>query len=416
MKKNRILIVGGGASGLISAIAAGRNGSKVTIVEKNDRVGRKILATGNGRCNFTNINTDLHYFHGSNVKFAQGVLKSFDFEQSLSFFEYLGISYKVEEGGKVFPMSDQASSLVDVLRYKIKKLNVEEYCNAEVIRIQKKKNEFELILKNNEIIRGDKVILATGGKASPQLGSDGEGYRLAQELGHRLTDIFPALVQLKLKANFLKAISGVKFIGQASLVSDDHTIRTENGEILFTNYGVSGPPILQLSRMANEELMKGNIAYIKIDIFPELNSQELLEMLQMRLSYQAEKTLEFGFVGLLNKKLIPVILREADIKNLEKECGKVTLEEVKKIVFTLKNWRIEIVGTQSWRNAQVTAGGINTDEIDGKTMESKFVPGLYFAGEILDIDGDCGGFNLQWAWSSGYIAGESASITSTKPL
>lgn len=408
-KQPHVLVIGGGASGLMAAIAAGENGARVTILEKLDRVGKKILATGNGRCNLTNINMDSNFFHGSNIKFLQGPLNVFDVKTTLNFFEYLGVAHKVEEGGKVFPMSDQASSVLDVLRYKLKHLGVEECCNAEVISIQRNSKGFKIILKDGRVIKGDRVILATGGKAAPQFGSDGNGYLLAKSLGHNIIDVFPALVQLKLKASFLKALKGVKFIGQASVLAEDKVLRTEKGEILFTDYGISGPPILQLSRKAGERLNKRQRVYIEIDMFPHLQEEELLQLLQIRLGYHPEKPLDFSFIGLLNKRLIPIVLKEAEITEMQKKCTQVSEAEEKRIISILKHWKIEVSGTQNWRNAQTTAGGVNVEDIHGRSMESRLVPNLYFAGEILDIDGDCGGFNLQWAWSSGYVAGEYAS-------
>ncbi|SDK93352.1 BaiN/RdsA family NAD(P)/FAD-dependent oxidoreductase [Natronincola ferrireducens] len=411
-KEVKVLIIGGGASGLIAAIAAARNGAKVTILEKMDRVGKKLLATGNGRCNLTNINMDLRFFHGKNVKFAQGILRAFDVEQTLTLFEYLGIAYKVEEGGKVFPMSDQASSVLDVLRYQLEELKIEECCNAEVVRIIRDKEGFRIVLKDGKSVGGDKVIIATGGKAGPQFGSDGEGYKLLEELGHSVIEPIPALVQLKLKASFLKALKGVKFIGEASIMMEEKALRTEAGEILFTDYGISGPPILQLSRRASTALTNEKTKiHIRLNMFPHLTEKELMELLEIRLGYQPQKPLDFSFIGLLNKRLIPVVLKEAGVKELQKKCGEVSQKELKNIIKILRQWEIEVVGTQSWKNAQTTAGGVNVEDINGKTLESKLIPGLYLAGEVIDIDGDCGGFNLQWAWSSGYIAGEYAGLS-----
>lgn len=407
----KVLIIGGGAAGLMAGIAAARNGAKVKILEKKDRVGKKILATGNGRCNFTNVNMDLKFFHGGNVRFAQGILNSFDVEQTISFFEYLGVAHKIEEGGKVFPVSDQASSILDLLRYELGQLGVEECCNAVVTKIKKDTTGFRLFLQDGRVINGDKVILATGGKASPQFGSEGDGYLLAEDLGHRRTEVFPALVQLKLDAPFLKALKGVKFIGESSIVSKDGVLRKEKGEILFTDYGISGPPILQLSRKAGEELLMGKKVYLEMDLFPQLNQEELLEMLKIRLGYQPEKKLDFSFIGLLNKRLIPIVLKEAGIHELDKKCKDVSKKELENITGLLKKWSIQVTGTQSWQHAQATAGGIDIEDIDARTMESKLVQGLYFAGEVVDIDGDCGGYNLQWAWSSGYIAGEYAALS-----
>lgn len=408
-KPLKIVIIGGGAAGLTAAIVAARNGAKVIILEASDRVGKKILATGNGRCNFTNINTDINNFHGDNVKFAHTALGAFDVQQTISFFEYLGIAHRIEDGGKVFPMSGQASSVLDVLRYELKNLGVEERCDSRVIDIKPNNGGFIVFLKDNEPIHGDKVILTTGGQASPQLGSDGSGYDLAKRLGHKLVDPLPALVQLKLIASFLKAVKGVKFMGNASIVKGNNALRSESGEILFTDYGISGPPILQLSRKASELISKGQKAYVQVDMFPDLDLKDLIEELELRLGYQPEKPLDFSFVGLINNKLIPVVLSEAGITAPQKKCKNITDEELKNIASILKAWKLEISGTQTWKNAQITAGGIKVDEIDAKSMMSKLVPGFYLAGEILDIDGDCGGFNLQWAWSSGFVAGDHAS-------
>ncbi|MBM7614316.1 BaiN/RdsA family NAD(P)/FAD-dependent oxidoreductase [Alkaliphilus hydrothermalis] len=408
--KRKILIIGGGAAGLIAAIAAARNGGEVTILERMNRVGKKILATGNGRCNLTNTNTNIKRFHGNNPKFAFGALGQFDVQQTMDFFEFLGVKCKVEDEGKVYPYSDQASSVLDVMRYELEKLEVKEYCEVEVIKIKKVKDAFQVILSDGKTLKGDKVILATGGKASPKLGSNGSGYQLAEDLGHKINPVFPALIQLKLKANYLKQIKGVKFIGQAAISVGGNTLRVEGGEILWTDYGISGPPILQLSRSASEMLEKQKKPLVHVDMFPQLTSEELEEILQLRLAYQPERSLDFSFVGLINKKLIPVVLKEAGIQQISKPAREVGSKEIKKIVAQLKDWRAEITDTQAWDHAQVTAGGVDVGDIDPKTMESKLVSGLYIVGELLDIDGDCGGFNLQWAWSSGFIAGDHASV------
>ncbi|WP_243136926.1 BaiN/RdsA family NAD(P)/FAD-dependent oxidoreductase [Alkaliphilus serpentinus] len=411
--ENRVLIIGGGAAGLTAAIAAARNKAEVMILEASDRVGRKILATGNGRCNLTNVNMDIKRFHGENVKFAKGPLKQFDVDQVINLFEFLGISCKVEDGGKVYPYSDQASSVLDVLRYQLQALGVEERCNSKVKGIKPSKGGFKVILEDDTTIHGNKVIVATGGMASPQLGSDGSGYNLLKALGHSIIEPFPALIQLKLEAKFLKGISGVKFVGEASIEIDDKALRIEGGEILFTDYGISGPPILQLSRLASEGLMTGKIPYITLDLFPQLTKEELYANLKLRLAYQPERPLDFSFIGLINKKLIPVVLKEANLSSPTKPSVQVKDQEIRRLVELLKGWRLKVNGTQAWKHAQVTAGGIKVDEVDPRTMESRLIQGLYIAGEILDIDGDCGGFNLQWAWSTGYIAGEAAILNHT---
>ena len=252
----KIAVIGGGASGLTAAIAAARNGAEVTICEKLNRVGKKILATGNGRCNYTNMNLSKECYHSNNLNFAEEVMKFFNLDKTLVFFEDLGILPYVDESGKVYPNSLQASSVLDVLRYELKRLNVKEVTDFNVTALRKSKDKFSII--GNDTITADRVILATGGKASPQLGSDGKGYELAKSLGHEIIEPFPALVQLKLSGKYFKRIAGIKFDGIVKAYAGDRLIREEEGEILFTDYGISGPPILQVSRKVIEELIYKN--------------------------------------------------------------------------------------------------------------------------------------------------------------
>lgn len=406
-RKNSILIIGGGASGIVAAIEASRSGADVTILEKGPRIGRKILATGNGRCNLTNVNIDLSCYHGKHPEFVYGPISRFGYDSTINFFEELGISHRIEDGGKVFPTSGQASSVLDVLRYELECACVKVVCDADVTEITKK-GRFNAVLEDGRVFKGDKIIIAAGGKASPDLGSNGSGYTLARKLGHSVVEPFPALVQLKLSSKFLKQIQGVKFDGEAEIIINDKVLRREVGEILFTDYGISGPPILQLSRAASEHLQRGDKVWLKVMLIDYLSREELEELLIRRFNAGAKKTLEFNFVGLLNKRLIPVLLKESGISDIKKPAGSVTSSERKMIVDILQDWRFPVTGTNPWHSAQVTAGGVDVNEIHSKTMESKLIPGLYFAGEIVDIDGDCGGYNLQWAWSSGFVAGESA--------
>lgn len=409
MSVKRIAIVGGGAAGLVASIVASRKGSEVYIFERLDRVGKKILATGNGRCNITNVNTDITRFHGKDTEFANGALKQFDVSATIEFFEKLGVKCKVEDGGKVYPYSEQASSVLDVLRYEAERLGVVELCGYYVNQIRQKKGGFEIIIKDKESMMVDQIIIATGGKASPNLGSNGSGYDLVMPFGHKIIETFPTLVQLKLDATFLKALKGVKFEGAVTLGLGNKALQTENGEILYTDYGISGPPIFQLSRKAGEQIAEGKKPWLTVDMFCDFQYGELIEILKKRMDNGCEKPLDFSFVGLINKRLIPILLKAAGIVDIHKHCKEVSEEELKNICHKLKMWKFEVIGTQSWTEAQVTAGGIDIKDVNPNTMESKLVKGLYFAGEILDIDGDCGGFNLQWAWSSGYIAGKYAS-------
>jgi predicted Rossmann fold flavoprotein len=404
----QVIVVGGGASGMLAAIAAARKGAAVTILERNPRIGKKLLATGNGRCNFTNVNAEATCYNGVNPRFVFGALKRFGVEETIAFFEQLGIAHKIEEQGKVFPMSDQASSVLDVLMYEMKELGVEVRCDAYVQKINPRNRSLLLALANGETMEGDKVILATGGKAMPSSGSDGNGYKLAEELGHTVTTVFPGLVQLMLEGDFFARIQGVKLVGTAELWDKGKIMAEDRGDILFANYGVSGPPILQLSRTAGEILQQQRTPILKIRVLDNFTNEELTELLQTRFRNNPEKTIEFSLVGLINKRLIRVLLKEAGISDLRVPVRSLGARECGSIATVLTDWRFKVRGTKGWQSAQVTAGGVSTAEIDPQTLESKIVPGLYFTGEILDIDGQCGGYNLQWAWASGYTAGEHA--------
>ncbi|NLV77622.1 MAG: NAD(P)/FAD-dependent oxidoreductase [Tissierellia bacterium] len=404
----KVLIVGGGAAGMMAAISAKINGAEVVVLERNNRVGKKILATGNGRCNYTNINLSIDNYHGKNPKFAYSCLSKFGVAETLDFFERLGITPAIEEKGKVFPLSFQSSSVLDVLRFELEDLGVELLTDVFVIGINKGE-KFEFIFEDGRKVYGDKVILATGGCAAPNTGSDGNGYTLAKSMGHSIVEVFPGLVQLKLEGDIFKLVDGVKFVGTAGLYVGNEVIKEDRGDILFTNYGISGPPILQLSRTALEYLNNNKAIELKVSIIDRKTEKELFDYLIYRFGFMAKKTIEKGLIGLINKRLIPPILKEVNIDK-NKQIAYLSNEEVRRLANILTDWRFNISGSKSFKDAQVTAGGINTDEIDSSTMESKLVEGLYFAGEIVDIDGDCGGFNLQWAWSSGYIAGENASL------
>ncbi len=405
---DKILVVGGGASGLVAAITAAREGAKVTILERTNRVGKKILATGNGRCNITNTDCHIRNFHGTNPKFALGALTAFDPSMAIQFFEELGISHKVEVGGKVFPSSDQAASILDVMRMEIERLNkegfsIETLVEKEVEAIAKDGKEFKITCTDQTTYYGGAVIMATGGKATPNLGSNGSGLPILAKLGHKVITPFPSLVQIILDTTIVKRIKGVKVQGKVIVKSQTDT-REERGEILFTEDGISGPPILQISRIVSAAESNKNTCHIELDLFPDDTLDELEIMIQMKMAYQPQRSLEDFLIGLLNKKLIPEILKEANLTDLKRLCSSLSPKEVMGLVKVLKSWQFTAIGTRSWKSAQVMAGGISTDEINPKTLASKKIPGLYIVGELLDIDGDCGGFNLQWAWSSGYLA------------
>ena len=403
----KVLVIGGGAAGMMAAIVSKRNGAEVVVLERNNRVGKKILATGNGRCNYTNVNLNINNYHGENPKFAYGPLSKFNVENTMDFFEQLGITPAIEDNGKVFPLSFQSSSVLDVLRFEMEDLGIEVLSDAFVSDI-KKTHEFTVTLSNGKKIYGDKVIIATGGKAAPNTGSDGSGYTLAEKLGHTIVDVFPGLVQLKLDGDIFKQVDGVKVLGKAKIYNNGELIKEDIGDILFTNYGISGPPILQLSRTALEYLNRGENIELGISLIHTKTQEEIYDYLKYRFGFMPRKTIEIGLIGFINKRLILPILKILNIDK-DKQVAHLNNEEIRQMAEILTDWRFNIIGSKSFKDAQVTAGGVNTSEVNPSTMESKIVKGLYFVGELLDIDGDCGGFNLQWAWSSGYIAGKYAS-------
>ena len=407
--KHSLIIVGGGAAGLTSALIAKDSGLDVAIIEGTDRIGKKILTTGNGRCNISNENINTNRYHSENPYFAGYTLDSFNLVQTIDFFNRLGIPLVTLDGGKMFPMSLQASSVIDILRFAIEEKHIPVYTNTKAKEITKNNNGFKISTTGSDTYECDKLIIATGGKSAPKTGSDGSGYTLAKQLGHSVTSLVPALVQLKLNYNRLKALSGVKFDGYAELFINGECVQKEFGEILFTDYGISGPPILQLSRAVSYGLSKNSKVSLKIDMLPTITCENLKGFLENHWSVFGSRSLLDSFIGIIHKKIIPIILKQANIEDFHKPCSDLKSEEKNAIYALLKQWQFEVSGTNSFSNAQVTAGGINTKEINPQTLESNLVPNLFFAGEILDVDGDCGGFNLQWAWSSGAIAGKNAS-------
>lgn len=399
------IIIGGGASGLVAAICAARNGARVTVLERMQRVGKKLLATGNGRCNLANRRLDATHYHGAQPHFVEAVFAQFGLDATLAFFDKLGVPVREEEDGKLFPASQQASSVLDVLRYEMAELGVVEVCDVIVQSIELKRDGVRCLCGNGRTFDGDAAVICTGGKSSPNLGSNGGGYRLAQALGHRVIEPFPALVQVTLDSPHLNHLAGVGLEGRAAVWVDGQLARTESGELLFAKYGLSGTAILQLSRTISEATLKGRATNLRIDLFPDLSEDALADLIHERIAANPRKPLEFSFVGLIHKRLVAALLNAAGVGNPQRPCGELSHEEVARIASVMKTWRFRCTGTQSWMFSQVTAGGVDVREVDSATLESKHAPGVYFAGEVLDIDGDSGGYNLQWAWSSGAVAG-----------
>lgn len=399
-----LIVIGGGASGLSAAITAKDFGLDVAIIESTDRIGKKILTTGNGRCNISNntISYPFSSYHSENTGFFSNVLSAINVDDTKSFFLSLGLPIVELQNGKMYPKSLQASSVVDLLKLALEDRNIPLYTNCKVKDIHKQ-NIFKISTSNedNNLFTCNKLILACGGKSAIKTGSDGSGYILAKSLGHSIIETIPGIVQLKLDNSYLKSISGVKFDGYATLLVNDQPIRKEFGEILFTDYGISGPPILQISGYASKALSKMSKVEILVDMMPEKSIDEIEDFFEGHFAVFGHRPIIDSLIGIVNKRLIPTILKESGIKNLHSSCYDLQWDEKKRLINILKNWKFKCIGTNGFNQAQVTIGGVNTKEVNETTLESKLVKNLYFCGEILDVDGDCGGFNLQWAWSSG---------------
>ena len=405
MKQKHVIIVGGGASGLVAAITAAKEGAKVSIIEQKDRLGKKILSTGNGRCNLTNEYMDLSCFRSDDMKLVSDVLDQFGCEDTMNFFRSLGVVLK-ERQGYVYPISDQAATIVDVLVMEVERLGVNIVLEESVKQISCTKKGY-LIQTNKSAYVGDSLILATGSKAAPVLGSDGSGYALAKKMGHHLSPVVPALVQLKGKGTIFKQVSGVRTNAKVTALVDGISCRSDTGELQLTNYGISGIPVFQISRYISKALYAKQKATVEVDFFPHLTDEEYEMFLQERLKKQGHKTAENFFVGMFHQKLIAMFLKISRIQAHEL-ASNITKEQLSLFQKVSKHFMVDIEGTNDFDQAQICAGGVLTTEIHSKTMESVFVKDLYLTGELLDVDGICGGYNLQWAWATGYIAGKNA--------
>ncbi len=409
MRKERhmrtIAVIGGGASGMMAAITAASQGAHVILLEHKDRIGKKILSTGNGRCNFTNTHQEPLCYHSENPLFPWGIIRQFDAQSAISFFLQLGV-YSKNRGGYLYPNSDQASAVLDALRMEIARLNVDIRTGVEVRDIRPGRKGFTIYTGNGEN-RVDRVILCTGSKAAPATGSDGSGYDLAKRLGHRMIPVLPALVQLRCEGKFFKAISGVRVNGSVSIWSDGECIAKDSGEIQLTDYGISGIPVFQVSRYASQLLYEKKDVTAVLDFMPDFTKEQTESFLSARAKTRPEKPAEMFLIGLFHKKLSDLWIKMLRIPR-EKKAGEMTGEEIRKLVQLIKDFQVRVTATNSFEQAQVCRGGIDTSEVDENTLESRYVPGLYFAGEILDVDGMCGGYNLQWAWASGYVAGRNS--------
>ena len=403
MKKYDVTIIGAGAAGMMAAITASGNGKRVALIDKNPQLGRKLLATGNGRCNLTNSVVTLDCYHGANPEFIETVLSQFDQHATLEFFQDLGLVVKEESGGRVFPRTNQASSVVEVLKQHLNKVDV--MLEAEVVGIERS-SLWKTSLKSGKILQSDKLIIATGGRAAFYLGSTGDGLYWAKKLGHSLTPIHAALVPIEIVEQWPKDIQGIKVEAGVWATCGNDKICESAGDVLFTSYGVSGPAIMAQARSV-APLLQTSEVLLHIDLFPDMAQDQLDRTVLRVFGSDGRKMLRDALVGLLPSGMIPVILRLTGLAETERIAA-ITKSKRLEIVRTLKDLTLTVLKLRPLKEAQVTAGGINSEEIDPQSLQSRLVKGLYFAGEMLDVDGDSGGYNLQWAWSSGYVAGKLA--------
>ena len=401
MKQEKIAVIGGGASGMMAAICAAKNGANVTILEATKRIGNKILLTGNGKCNFSNLFMDESCYYCKDEAFLKKIFEKFSPEKTWGFFENAGMLIK-NKNGYLYPAGEQASIVLDILRLELRRAKVNVITEAKVVKITKNDEAFLIETVNGKEYIFNKVIIATGGRAYPKTGSDGSGYKLAKKLGHTIVPTVPALVQLVGSDDFYKMIAGVRSEGNVKLCIEGREIRTEHGEIQFTDYGISGIPIFQISRQASYGLLNKKNVTIYVDVLPDIDKEALRGFVQFRKTLHKNNTVEEFMCGLANKKMCLLAMKKTGNKPDRLVCS-LDEDELLQMVLFLKNIR----DTKGYDTAQVTAGGVDIFEVD-ENLQSKCTKNLYFAGEIIDVDGICGGYNLQLAFACGYIAGTAA--------
>lgn len=419
---SRVIVVGGGPAGCMAAIGATQKGHTVTLYEKNEKLGKKLFITGKGRCNVTNAGQMQELFQNvvSNEKFLYSAFYGFDNTRVCSFFEQAGCPLKTERGERVFPVSDHSSDVIKALQEQLKRNGVRICLHSEVVKLSfqeieeqekhaknhKKRIITGVILKNGGQQEADAVIVATGGYSYQTTGSTGDGYRFAEQLGIAVTERKPALVPFVLAEDYGSLLQGLALKNvEAALILDGKELYREFGEMLFTHFGVSGPLILSASSYYAKKAGKGT-AVLRLDLKPALSEEQLDKRILRDFEENQKKQFKNAVGGLFPSRLIPVMIKLSGI-DPEKKIQDITREERRNFVRRIKNWDMHITGTRDFQEAIITQGGISTKEINPSTMECRQVKGLYFAGEVLDVDALTGGFNLQIAWSTGYLAGES---------
>ena len=394
-----VCVIGGGAAGMLAALTAAENGHRVLLLERQSRVGRKLLATGNGRCNLSNYHVSPAHYHGG-AGFCDFALSQFDVGETLQYFASLGLLTVSEASGRIYPMSNMAGSVLDVLRYALERPEIDLQTGQTVTAVRKMPEGFS-VKTETDTFSARCLILAAGGAAGSKVGGGMDGYRLAKSLGHHRTALYPSLVQLKTDPTYPRALKGVKAQCGISIRRGSQVLARNSGEVLFTEYGVSGPAIFDLSRSVSAG---GSDLTCLLNFFPDWEEAEVLHWLSQRQAAMAAHEASTLLTGSCHTRLGQMICKSAGFTN-QRAAG-LTRDDLRRIARQATHFALPITGTCGFDQAQVTAGGLDTSEFDPRTLQSRLVPGLYACGELLDIDGDCGGYNLQWAWSSGRLAGK----------
>jgi predicted Rossmann fold flavoprotein len=405
MKTYELAIIGAGPAGLMAAISAAPIKKSIILLEKNEFIGRKIFTTGNGRCNLTNKNISAKRYHGASEAFIKSILGKFDQHQTINFFESLGVALKEEDHGRIFPRSNQASTIVEALKYALEESKITIKTNTTVKSVYKS-NDFLIKTEDGQSFEAKKVILSTGGKAAFQFGSSGDGIYWASKFGHNIIPIFASLVPIETRQSWVKEVQGIKIEAKITTKVDNETIYESFGDCLFTDFGLSGPAVMAQAGKISP-LLNNNLVKICIDLYPEITEQVLSQKIEQIFKKSSSRTLLISLLGLFPSKLVPVILSLAGLDQNTK-VSEISINDRLKIVHCIKNAELSVKKVRPLKEAQVSRGGIDTTEIDQNTLESRLIKGLYFAGEIMDVDGDSGGFNLQWAWSSGFVSGKAS--------
>ena len=407
---SNVIVVGGGAAGMMAAVFAARNGQNVQLLEKNEKLGKKLFITGKGRCNITNAADieDLFAAVTSNPKFLYSGFYSFTNQQVIDFFEELGVKTKIERGERVFPVSDHSSDVIAAFSRELKSLGVSVSLHTEVRELLCEQDKVcGVLLTNGKKMKADAVIVATGGISYPSTGSTGDGYRFAKEAGHRVTELLPSLVPMEVRQWYAKELQGLSLRNIEIRITDGKKkLYEEFGEMLFTHYGVTGPVILSASSVVGKTLRKKELT-LHIDLKPALSEEQLDKRILREFDANHNKQYKNSIDSLFPAKLKPVMIELSEIEP-EKKVNEITKEERQRLVHLIKDFTMTLTGLRSYNEAIITKGGVSVKEIDPGTMESKKMKGLYFAGEVLDLDAVTGGYNLQIAWSTGYLAGINA--------